>query len=73
MVYYNSCTDVTRLVAGRLLHEAMHINDNYSCTIHVSYPHKPLDSLKAGKSNGQRVSYRNLQQTALATRCIEVF
>ena len=34
----NSYTDVTRLVAGRLLHEAMHINENYIHTIHASYP-----------------------------------
>ena len=34
-------TDVTRLVAGRFMHEALHINENYNRTIHVSYPRLP--------------------------------
>ena len=35
-----STAEKSRLVAGRLLHEAMHINEKYSRTIHVSYPIK---------------------------------
>ena len=28
-------TDVTRLVAGRFMNEAVHINENYNRTIHA--------------------------------------